>query len=92
MLPGLRLDPLVGGDQQGNRVDARRPGYHPVDKPLVPRHIDNADLDSRGKSHVGISQDNRYAPSLFFRKEIAFDAGQRPDESRLAVVYVSRRT
>ncbi len=88
VLAGLRLDPLVGGDDEQHHADAAEPGEGVVQEPLVTWHVHEADLKVLDQQ-MGEADVDRDAAPLLFLPAIAVDAGQGLDEPGLAVVDVA---
>ncbi len=68
--------------------DARE---HVRDEALVTRHVDEADLASRGQRAPGVPEIDRQSAPLLLREAIGVDARQPHDQGRLPVVDVARR-
>ena len=80
---------FVGGDHQQGDVDAADAGEHVVDEALVAGHVDDRHLDAVRQSQPGEAEIDGHAALLFFLEAVGVDAGQGPDERRLAVVDVA---
>ena len=88
MLPRLRHDGLVGGDNQQGQIDTPDPGQHVVDEVLVARHVDYAHLVAIGEAQPGESKVNGQPPLLLLAEPVRVDASQRLDEGRFAMINV----
>ncbi len=86
MLQRLRLDPVIGGDHQQGEIDPARAGEHRMHKALMARHVDEAENRTRLDRQIGEAEIDGDAPRLLLLQAVAIDAGQRFDESGLAVV------
>ena len=86
MLPRLRLDAFFGGDRQQRHVHSVRARHHRVDEPLMPRHIDDADAHAVRQVEVGEAEFDGESTLFFFFKAVRFDAGERLDQLRFAMV------
>ena len=58
MLAGLGHHTLVGGDHQHNQIHATNPGYHGAHEFLMPRYIDDAEMDPARKVESGKAEFN----------------------------------
>ena len=85
MFARLRLDGLVGGDDEQQQIDAACSGQHILDEALMPGDIDKA----RRLREVREAQIDGNAAALFLFETIGIDAGEGADQRRLAVVDVS---
>ena len=90
MLPCLRHHRFIGGDDQEHEVDPPHPGEHVLDELLVPRDVDEPDLDV-SQVEVGEPQVDRDPPLLLFLQAVRVYPRQRPDQRALAMVDVPRR-
>jgi hypothetical protein len=72
VLPCLRHNGIVGGDDQQSHVDARRPREHIFDEALVAGTIDNADRHVV-QGQVGKADIDGDAACFFFRETVAVD-------------------
>lgn len=84
MLASLRLDGLVGGDDEQQQIDATCSGQHILDEALMPGDIDKAKI-----AEVREAQVDGNAAALFLFETIGINAGECADQRRLAVVDVS---
>ena len=90
MLPRLRHHPLVRGHHQQRPIDPRRAGDHRVDEALVPRHVDERELElALGVGKRREAEHQRDAATLLLGQAVAVHAGERLDERGLAVVDVT---
>ena len=85
----LRLPPLVGRDDEQHEADGSDPGEHRADEPLVPRHVDEPELASRGERAPRVPELDREAPALLLVETIGVHPGQPLDQARLAVIDVA---
>jgi hypothetical protein len=85
----LRHDTFIGGNHQGDHVDARGAGHHVFDELFVSGHIHNAHAQAAGKLEVRETQFDRDASQLLFFQTIGIDAGQGFDQAGLAMVDMS---
>jgi hypothetical protein len=90
VLTGLGHDPLVGGHHQHHQVHAADAGHHGAHEALVPRHVDDAELEA-GLRHlqVGEAQLDGDAPGLLLLEAVRVDAGEGSNQGGLAVVDVA---
>ncbi len=91
MLFRLGHDAFVGGDDEQHHVHFGCPCQHVVNEPLVPWHIHDARNDAAGQSQMGETQVNGHTALTLFGVPIGFNARQRPNQRRLAVVYMPSR-
>ena len=89
MLARLRLDRLVGGDDEEHQVDAADAGQHVLDEALVAGDVDEAEAQSGRELQVGEAEIDGDAAALFFFEAVGVDAGERFHERGLAVIDVS---
>ncbi len=89
VLAGLGHDRLVGGHDQGDRVDAVRPGQHVAHEPLVAGHVDERGDDAVPELGVGEAEVDRDAALLLLLQAVGVGAGERAHEGALAVVDVA---
>ena len=85
VLAGLRHRAVVGGDDEEHEIDARDAGKHVVNEALVAGDIDEAE-----RVEVREAEVDGQAAALLLGQPIGVDAGERPDEARLAVIHVAR--
>ncbi len=90
MLAGLGHHRVVGRDDQHGQVEPRRPGQHVADEPLVARDVDQGQA-AVAQVERGEAQVDRDPALLLGREAVGVDAGQGPDQRRLAVVDVPGR-
>src|SRR5262249_12044411 len=87
MLARLWHDRIVRSDDQDREVDARGPGQHVLDEPLMAWHIDDAEtVFAQVEARKADVYSN--APLFFLRQPIAINACERLDERGLAVIDV----
>ena len=91
MLAGLRHDGLVRRDDEQRQVDAADSGKHVVHEPLVPRHVDDADLVAAGQPEPCEAQVDGHPAFLLLAETVRVDAGQCLNEGGLAVVNMTCR-
>ena len=89
VLLGLRLPPLVGGDDEQHEPDRADAGEHVADEPLVARHVDEADLAAGRERAPRVAEVDREAAALLLGPAVGVDAGEPDDQRRLAVVDVA---
>ncbi len=89
MLVGLRHDAVVGGDDEDDHVHAMRAGDHVADKVHVARHIHYADDALVRQAAGGEAEINRQAALFLLGQCVGLTAGEKLDESGLAVVHVA---
>ena len=73
MLAGLRHDAFVQCHHQQRRIDAAGPSEHGVHEPLMPWHIDEAEVRGGG---IGVAKIDGDAAAFFFRQPVRIDAGR----------------
>ena len=87
MFPRLRHHALVRGHDEQRPIYRRRAGDHRVDEALVPRHIDERELElTLGVGKRREPEHQRDAATLLFGQAVAVHAGECPDERGLAVI------
>ena len=95
MLPRLRLDRLVGRDDQQHQIDAPHPSQHVAHKALVAGDVDESQMQRvavpRPQIHVGKAQIDGDAAALLFLQAVGIDPGQRLDQRRFPVIDVASR-
>jgi len=89
VLDGLRLDGLLGGDDEDGQVDAGGAGQHVLDEALVAGHVDDAEA-VLAQVEDGEADVDGDAAGLLLRQAVAVDAGEGLDQRGLAVIDVSR--
>ncbi len=90
MLARLRLDALVGRDDEEDEVDAGRAGEHVLDEPFVAGNVDDGDPAAGGERQVREAEIDRDPALLLFLQPVGIDSGESADERGLAVVDVPR--
>lgn len=94
MFARLRLDRLVGRNDQQHQIDAAHPGQHVAHKPLVAGDVHKTNMQNLAlrarQVHVGKAEINSDAAALLFLQPVGIDPSQCLDQSRLPVVDVSR--
>ena len=88
MLDGLWLDAFVRRDDEHHQANAAESGERVVHEALVPRHVDEADLQVVLDA-VREAQIDGDSTRLLFLPAVAVDAGERRDERRLTVIDVA---
>ncbi len=89
VVAGLRLPPLVGGDDEADHRRRAEAGQRVAQEAMVAGHIDECDLASRRERGPGEAEvDGQPAPTLLL-PAVGFHAGEGPDEGALAVVDVA---
>ncbi len=91
VLPGLRHDPLVGGDHEEHHVDPGGAGDHGAHQALVPGHVQHRDPADPREVEGREAEVDGDAAGLLLGEAVGVDAGQRPDQRGLAVVDVPGR-
>src|SRR3954462_5627794 len=93
MLAGLRLDGLVGCDDQQHEVDAAESSKHVADEALVSRHVDETDLQGLAirdrQGHVREAEIDGDAAAFFFLEAVGVDSCQGFHQRGFAVVDVA---
>ena len=89
MLPGLRHDALVGGNDKGNQINTGNAGHHVFDKPLMAGHVDNAQPMAALQIKIGKTEFNGDPPLFFLLEPVGVDAGQGPDKAGFAVIHMT---
>ena len=84
MFAGLRPDALGQSHHQQRRIDAAGPRQHSMHEPLVPRHIDEAEV-----TRIRVSQVDGDAAPLFLGQTVGINTGQGFDQCRLAMVHMA---
>ena len=92
MLSCLRHYSFISGYNQEGHIDTAYASQHILDKPLVARNVNNADLPTARQSHPGKTQINGHLPLLFFRKAVRVNVGQGFNQRGLTVVNVAGGT
>ncbi len=90
VLPGLRHDRLIAGDDKEHHVDAPCPCHHVSDEPLMAGNVDDTDKDIFSEAIVGKPELDSDAPFFFLLEPVAVDAGKGLDERRLPVIDMAR--
>src|SRR6266705_2986621 len=92
MLAGLRLDTLVGGNDQQNQVNPAHPSQHVADEALVAGDIykpESQPFAVRPRQfEMRESQVNRYSSPLFFFQAVGVNPGQGLDQRGFSVINV----
>ena len=88
VLPCLRHDRFVGGDDEQRQVDAADAGQHVLDQPFVPRDIDEPNAAGT-QGHVGKADVDGDPAALFLLQAIGVDPRQGFQEGGLAVIDVT---
>jgi hypothetical protein len=88
VLPGLGHHRVVGGDHQHRQVEPCRAREHVADEPLVAGDVDEGEA-SVAQFDGGEAQVDRDPPPTLVGEPVGVDAGQGPDQGRLAVVDVA---
>ena len=87
MFARLRHHRIIGGDHEQRGIDARRPGNHRVNEPLMPGHVDQC-KPAAVVVEMREAQLDRDAAAFLLGQSINRAAGQRMHERRLAVIDV----
>ena len=95
MLPRLRLDRLVGRDDQQHQIDAADSRQHVAHKALVAGDVHEAQVQRLAvRTHqveVRKAEVDRDAAPLLFLQPVGIDSGQRLHQGRLPVIDMARR-
>ena len=91
VLAGLGHDPVVGGDNEQEGVDPRRPRDHVLDEALVAWHVDQARPPSTREIQLRVPRHDGDTPAVFLFQTVGIRARHVPDERGLAVVHMPRR-
>ena len=83
---------VVGGHDQHRRIDLARPDEHVADQPVVARDVDEVELVAVGQRQVRVADVDRHPAPPLLGQPVGVDPGQRPQQRRLAVVDVARRS
>jgi len=75
MFARLRHDAVVGGDDQQQGVNARRPRNHGVDEFFVTRYVYDAQCAAVVQRYVGVAQFDGDAARFFFFEPVRVHAG-----------------
>src|ERR1700678_778983 len=86
MFDSLRLDALVGRDDQERGVDARCARYHCADESLVPRHVNQIHLGVGAELHMGKPKRDGNAALLLLGKSIHFKTGEGVHQRALPMI------
>ena len=92
MLPGLLHYAFVSGHNQKSQVNGTNASQHILDKPLVARNVNNADLPPAGQSHPGETQINGHLPLFFFGEAVRVNVSQGFNQRGFTVVNVAGGT
>ena len=91
MFNRLLFDRVIASDNQQHHVHSSGTGQHLADELFVAGNVNDADsivFDFEER----VTEFDRDAAFLFFRKSIGVSAGQSSDQGCFAVVDVTRRT
>src|SRR2546428_3409906 len=88
MLPGLRHDRLVCGDDEADGIHASRSRKHIAYKTFVAGDVHKSELRV-AQPHVGESQIDGNSAFLLLLQAVRVSAGERTDQRRFSVVDVS---
>src|SRR6266850_3860751 len=91
MLPGLRLDRLLGRDDEHDQIDPRGAGEHVLDEALVSWNIDEPDRHVTAEAEGREPDVDRDPAHLLLIEAIAVDSCEGADQLGLAVIDVARR-
>ena len=89
MLESLRLNPIIGGDNEESKIDPTRASEHCMHKALMARHVNKAKHGACLGRQIGEAEIDGHAPCLFLLQPVAIDPGQRFDKGGLAVIDVA---
>ena len=88
VLAGLRHHALVGRDHEQHGVDAAGAGQHVLHEALVAGHVHERER-SLAVDPMGEAEIDGDPARLFFLEPIGIDAGQRKNQTALAVIDVT---
>src|SRR5690349_5268788 len=88
MLERLRLDAVIGSDDQEREIDAGRARQHGMHQALVAGHVDEAESLAAFGRQIGEAELDGDAARLLFLEAVGVDPGQRFDQGGLAVIDV----
>ena len=83
---------LVGGNHQEQQVDARGAGHHRAHQSLVARYVHHRESSRVGQIEGRETQVDGDSPTLLLGQSVGIGSGQRPDQGRLAVIDMPRRS
>ena len=89
VLPRLGHHPFVGRDHQDHELHPAGPRDHRVDEPPMPRHVDEARVDSAAEVPRREPELDRDSAPLLLGETVGVAPRERADEARLAVVDVT---
>jgi len=95
VLAGLRLDGLIGGDDQQHKIDSADSGQHVAYEALVAGDVDESDLERTAighrQGHVGKTQIDSDAAPLLFLQPVRVDPRKSLDQRGFTVIDVPSR-
>jgi hypothetical protein len=86
---GLRHHSLIGSNDQQGSVDSADARQHVFDEALMARHIHDADAAAARQRQPCETEINRHLALLFFFPAVGVNAGERFNQSRLAMVHMA---
>ncbi len=89
MLARLRHDAVITGDHQQSVIDTAYARQHVREEFFMPRHIDKAQHTTIRLRPIGVAQIDSHPAFFLFRQAIGIDPGNRLEQRRFTVVYVS---
>ena len=89
VLDALGHDPIVGRDHHQVQIDPGRPRDHRPDEALVARDVDERQPPPGGQGQRRVAERDGDAALALLREPVGVDAGERADQSGLAVIDVS---
>jgi len=92
VLGGLRHPAAVGGDNEQHRGDRADACQHVRHEPLVARHVHEGDPLSARQAAPREAEIDRQPAALFLRPPVRFHPRQRPDQRRLPMIHMPRRS
>ena len=91
MLERLGARAVVGGDDQQRGIDLAGADEHVADELVVARDVDEVELGAVIEREVRVPDVDRHPASTLLGQAVGIDAGQCPEQRRLAVVDVPGR-
>jgi hypothetical protein len=91
VLERLCVRTVIGGDHQHRGIDLTRPDEHVADQLVVPRDVDEVELDPIVEREMGVADVDGHPAAPLLGEAVGVDAGERPEERGLAVVDVAGR-
>src|SRR5690606_9003818 len=89
VLPGLRHDTFVGGDDQQDQIYAGSASDHILDETLVTRHINQGRPSPARQLKLGETKVDGQSTTLLLRQPVGILTGQSQDQRRFAMIDVA---